>query len=425
MVMKYATIGLQNGDEGKGKITKYLSGQAGQILTISQRILTYRWQGGKNAGHTTYVGDEKFQLHQVPSAVTNDNIYCLLGTGMFIHIRKLYEEMTGLMEKGIRIDTSKIGISSKAHVTLDYHVDEDMKSYNLPEHTSTGSGIKQTARDKANRVGIRFIEFLDSDLMLKILKNRTFPDGMPGGVGYEEFVDYYAKERKFLEQFVVLEHEVFANLEFGFWLGEGAQGAALDLDVGQYPGITSSNPTHPWHRPDKTIGVAKAYVSSVGIGDRPFVSEMPVGLQNILREPWEEFGVSTGKPRNIGWMDTVALNYALAVTEVDEIALTCLDRLEELAKNNSKVGIATAYEVNQGVHQKWHVSFDSRDTLVNAKPVIEWLDPWEQTVEKDGKTLTPNAEKYISAIEDLTKRKLVIVGVGPKDEQTLIRKELF
>ncbi len=428
VVQSIAFIGCQVGDEGKGKIVEYISSLMEKNIeqNSQKQILTYRWQGGPNAGHTVVKDSTKFKLHQLPSGLVRPSTYNLLGKGMLINPRKLIQEIDTLKSQGIQTTSENLGISSKAHMILDYHVHADQKHFNLAEHTSTGNGIKQAARDKANRIGIRFIEFLDKELMVNILKTKIFPNSMPENLGtYEEFVDSYEKERQELKHFLTLESDIFNNPQFKYWLGEGAQGFLLDLDDGQYPGITSTCPCQPTHRPDKIVGVFKSYVSSVGIGDRPFVSEMDQELQPFLVKEWGEFGTTTGKPRHIGWFDLIAGKHAIETAHTDHIGITCLDKLESLSKIKQKPKIVVGYEIDGQQYNKWHVSFNKRDTLKKAKPILQEFEAWDKTTEEDGKTLTPNAQKYIEFIEDKLGKKLSFIGIGPSHEQIIIRENIL
>jgi adenylosuccinate synthase len=417
----YALMGLGPGDEGKGKIAGFLTDLLSGKLDPGKYNLSWRFQGGNNAGHTMISDDWSLQLSQIPSSISNPKTHCFMGTGMFVTVRTLYNEIVSLHKKGLKITPKNFGISSKAHVTLDYHVQDDQTAYNLTEHTSTGSGIKQTARDKMNRTGIRFVEFLDSYLMADILQNRVFKDrGIIKSVNYfKKMVDSYSKEREFLEEFVKLEHVVFKDPIYQFGVGEGAQGQVLCVDHGQYPGTSSSNPCFPTHRPDSTIGIIKAYNSSVGIGDRPFVAEMPESIQNKVREEWQEFGVRTGKPRHIGYMDLVALKYAADTAENDHLAITCLDRLESLGRYNEDLNIVKAYKINGKVYDEWDLSFDRRDTLFNAEPIYEPLKTWTKTVDEKG-NLTDNAQFYIDYIEQNVGKQFSLIGVGPKNSDTIV-----
>jgi adenylosuccinate synthase len=418
-------IGLQNGDEGKGKFVEFCIEKIKENIEINQKIIVHRWQGGPNAGHTVVIGDKNFHLHQLPSGIIRDKTYCLLGTGMFINPRKLLEEIKTLEVQGIKITSEIFGISSKAHVILDYHTSEDQKNFNLKEHTTTGNGIKQCARDKAARVGIRFIEFLDKNLMIQILKERVFPEALPNSLGtYEEFVNSYEKERNILKNYCVLENEVMNRKDIGFKFMEGAQGLLIDLDQGQYPGVTSSNPGLPHYRPEKIIGVFKLYGSSVGIGDRPYVSEINPKLQEKLIEPWHEFGTTTKKPRHIGWFDVVAGKYAMECGAVDEICGSCLDRLEELHKLREKLKIVVAYEIDGKKYDTWIADFDRRDILKKAKPVFEEFDTWDKTIDDLG-NIHPNALKYIERLEQLLGNRFCLIGVGPEHDQMIVRKNIF
>ena len=425
MVQSIAFIGCQNGDEGKGKIVEYVSSLMENNTENSQKqILTYRWQGGPNAGHTVVKDNTKFKLHQLPSGLVRPSTYNLLGKGMLINPRKLLEEIKTLTSQGVPVTKENLGISSKAHMILDYHVNADQKHFNLAEHTSTGNGIKQAARDKANRVGIRFIEFLDKDLMIDILNTKVFPQGMQD-TNAEDFTNSYEKEREALTQFLALESEIFTNPQFKYWLGEGAQGFLLDLDDGQYPGITSTCPCQPTHRPDKLVGIFKSYISSVGIGDRPFVAEMDQELQPSLIKEWGEFGTTTGKPRHIGWFDVVAGKHAIETSHLDYIGITCLDRLEALSKINQKPKVVVGYEIDGKTYNDWDVSFNKRDTLRKAKPIIQEFDSWEKTTEDDNKTLTPNAQKYLEFIESKLGKTFSFIGIGPSHEQIIVREDIL
>ena len=420
-----AIIGAQDGDEGKGKIVEYV------LSLIKGKILSLRFQGGANAGHTLVldylkVKDKTVKLHQICSSIVIDNAYSLLGTGMYIHPRKLVKEIKGLQSRGFKVTPDNLGISSKAHITFDYHTGEDQANFNLEEHSSTGSGIKQTARDKYDRVGVRFVEFLDEDLTRTILRQWKFPLGFPKELGtLDEFVASYAAERSFLAPFLAQEHKLFNDPSFDFWLAEGAQGMLLSVDDGQYPGITSSNPGLPPHRPDRVIGVYKMYVSSVGIKDRPFVTEMDKESSSILVPEWGEFGTTTGKARHIGWFDALAGRYTADCAHMDYIAGTCFDRLESIARLGKKLKICVAYEVDGRRFDEWDVSFDRRDTLWRAKPIYQEMDPWDQTVEKDGKTLTPNAARYVECIEDLLHRKMAMMGIGAEHSDIIVREDIM
>lgn len=430
IISKDATVGLQFGDEGKGKVDDFLIAEAENHLNYisgsGRPVLIYRYQGGANAGHTVRICDETYKLHQVSSGILSPSTFCLCGTGMVITPEKLMSEIQGLLDRGIDVEPHNFGISSKAHVTLAHHTDEDAGNFNQAEHTSTGNGILQTYRDKAARIGIRFVDFLDKALMIGILKNKIFPDGMPAEYGSpEEFASRYDAAREFLSQYLVQEQEVFSRSSFKYLLAESAQGVMLDLDHGLYPGTTSSTPTLIPGRPSRIFGVVKLYVSSVGIGDRPFVTEMPDELQDQVREAWGEYGVSTGKKRHIGWFDAVAAKYAMQVAGVDHLVGTCLDRLEVLGRLGETIKVAKAYIVKGTKHYNWDTSFDRRDTLWGAEPVFEEFKPWTKTLEQDGQTLTPNAARYVNGLEEMLGMRFAMIGTGQEHNDMIVRQRLF
>ncbi len=409
-----AVTGLQNGDEGKGKAVHYLGTLAPQPLVVE------RFQGGGNAGHTMVIDGESYKLHHLPSGIIIAHAFSLLGEGMFINPRKVTREIRTLQEKGVPISQKNLGIAATAHLTLDYHVAADQESFQREQHTSTGNGIKQTAVDKYGRVGIRFIEFLDQQLMEECLKRR-FPQGMPESYGnFEKFAASYDAEREFLQPFLVQQHE--ARRKHDYWLGEGAQGFLLDVDAGQYPGITSSHPAQVPQVADTILGVVKLYTSSVGTGDRPFVSRMTTELESRLREPWKEFGTTTGKKRELGWFDAVAVKYAVESTGTDYLVGTCGDRLQELATENEPVRIVTGYKIGTKTYPEWDLSFHRRDVLRHAEPVCEEFKPWLHFTEADGRTLNSNAQRYIDRIQKLTGKEFIMLGTGEEHREMIMSR---
>ena len=466
-MVRVSFVGLQNGDEGKGKFVEYIVSLAEQYISvdfgkraiaamdnlstiaqhsvlrnleaappgkrlealdqltrqhISRRILNYRWQGGANAGHTIYVGDQKVVTHILPSGLVRKTAKCLEGSGMLVEPRLNMQEIKDVQNLGLHVGPDNLVISSKTHMTLDHHRAEDSKHFDLKEHTSTGKGISQTARDKYARTGIRFCEFLDADLMAQILKEKTFNNPWADFSGYAHSYD---EEREFLAPFMGLEHKLFNDPMIAHHVGEGAQGGLLDIDDGSYDGTTSSNPLQPTHNPEHRFGIVKAYTSSVGIGNRAFVTHIKDSLlEDSLNEPWDEFGATTGKPRHIGWFDAVAVRYTMESAEVDYLCMSCLDKLETLAGLGvEKVKICVAYEIDGVRYDEWHESFDRRDTLHKATPIYEELDTWNQTVMEDG-SLNPKAQAYVDRVGELVGKKVSLVGIGPKNKDMVVRQEL-
>jgi adenylosuccinate synthase len=421
----YSFVGLQFGDEGKGKAFTTLIDMINNFmervdLTIKDnKILTHRHQGGGNAGHTGVVDKVEYKLHQIPTGVIMRNTYNLMGFGMFINPRKAMAEIKQLREKDLLVTPKKLGICSKAHMTLDFHVASDQAAFNKKDHTSTGNGIKETAIDKYGRQGLRFVEFLDPNAMGRILTKR-FGENVPDGRRIKEFVDSYNLERLFFAPFLTSEQQAFENRDF--IVGEGAQGVLLDVGSGLYPGVTSSHPANLPHHPDKVIGVFKSYVSSVG-KDRPFVSKIGGDLEEELRQEWGEFGTTTGKPRDLGWLDVVALKYAVKESGTDYMIATCGDRLEALAEREEKVKVVVAYEIDGQRYEEWQPSFDNRETLYKAKPVFEEFEPWDQFVVHG--EIHPNAKKVYDFIEEKTEVPICMISTGPAEKDVIVYQNIF
>ncbi len=416
-MMSIAFIGAQTGDEGKGvRVAYYVKNAVKELDELygnsnKPRVLTLRWQGGANAGHTVVLNERKYALHQLPCGILVPGTYNLMGEGVYFNPRKAIDEIKSLRNSGIAIDSINFGIASNAHVTLDYHIDMDLDdSKSQTKHTSTGSGIKPTAMDKQSRTGIRFEEFLDKKEFIESLKMR-FPKGMPNGT-YKRFANSYSAEREVLSELSVLQTDVMCRKNFNVLIGEGAQGFQLDVDRGLYPGVTSSNPSIPSFKTDILVGTVKMYESSVG-GGRPFVGKMNESLEDSLRNNWKEFGTTTGKPRNLGWLDIVALKNAIDSSGINVLVGTCGDRLEKLAKMDEKVKLITAYEIDGKKFNKWDKSFHKRSKLYDAKPVFEEFDAWEKFFDVKKQKLSPNAQRFVDRIQELTGTEFIAHGYGP------------
>lgn len=435
-------IGLQDGDEGKGKISDYIVSQMVEKVWLNSAvgpsspqkpIIVRRFQGGANAGHTVVVEEPKgvehiYKLHQIPSGIITKEAYNLAGKGMYINPRKLVKEILELQAAGVDVTPENFGIAANAHVTLDYHIIDDQAALKKKKHTATGNGIRQTAADKYARVGLRVIEFLDSQLMTEILQESRFPKGLPKryGTSIEKLVESYDPEREILTHFVAQEQEVMKFHGTHFGLDEGANGVFLDIDDGLYNGTTSSHPSRMPRETQTLVGVFKLYKSSVGTGDRPFVSRIPdLKLEAALREAAGERGVSTGKDRELGWFDIPAARYALDVAKVDYIVGTRGDNMEILAKLGAKPNICVAYDIDGKKYESWDVSFFRRDTLYKAKPVLEEFEPWEKFVEEDGLTLTGNAARYVLRIEELLGKYFTMLGKGQKRDEIIVYQDIL
>lgn len=426
-----------DGDGGKGKyIDFFVSLAAEQIRREGsldslrgKPIVVRRFQGGANAGHTI-VDDNGtiYKLHQVPSGILTPEAYNLAGKGMFLNPRKLTKEILTLQAGGVDVSPDNFGVAANAHVTLDYHILDDRAAFTLAKHTSTGSGIKQTAVDKYGRVGLRFIEFLDPELMTQILRQKRFPRGMPKkyGESIERLVDSYDAERAILAPYVVMEHQMMREHGAVLSLDEGANGAGLDVDDGLYDGITSSHPARVPRETNVVVGVLKLYKSSVGTGNRPFVARIADRrLEAALRDAAGERGTTTGKDRELGWFDIPAARYAIDVCDVDHIVGTRGDSMEVFARVDAKPQICVAYDVGGKKYDAWDVSFLRRDTLYKAKPVLEEFEPWDRFVEEDGITLTQNAAVYLRRIEQLLGKQFSMLGTGARRKDMIVYDEII
>lgn len=411
-------VGLRAGDEGKGiRALHYIQRTVNNLPGGDRfgRVLTYRWNGGANAGHTAVVNGTTYKLHQIPSGILLPNTYNLQASGVYVNPRAEVTEIKQLGSQGVQVTSDNLGIASNAFVTLDFHVEEDQADLLKAQHTSTGQGIRPTARDKYDRVGMRFTEFLDASTFAEILRDdlrrRPSTAGRFKSKDLSALVDSYAEEREFLAPYCRLESEVF-NSKFNRGIvGEGANGFAIDVEHGLYPGTSSSHIAHVVHRPDSIVGVMKLYDSSVG-SDRPFVGRMRDGArEGKLQNAWEERGTTTGKPRSLGWLDIVAAKQAIDTMDVDYLAVTCGDRLADLHDRGESVKMVVGYALDGKTHTEWHRSFHKRSTLFKAEPVLEEFDSWPWFAH-EGK-IHDNAQRYLHRIQQLTRRTIVLVGTGP------------
>ena len=419
-------VGSQWGDEGKGKVVDLLTDLARSRVHLeldysahNKPILVRRYQGSNNAGHTLVVDRARYALHIIPSGILVPEAYNLIGQQVFVNPRAAMEEFKALMQMGVPISSNNVGIAANAHVTLDYHIEADGKNFKKKKHTSTGKGVGPTATDKQARVGMRLVEFLDPAIAKEALQKK-FPKGMPKKSGdLDHFLASYEEEREFLSPFMVQEHEInkVHGSEFEIW--EGAQGVMLDVDVGEYPWITSSNPAFIPGRTDLKLGVFKLYTSSAGTGGRPFIGQMDEELEAKVRTPWQEFGTTTGLPRDVGYFDVVAAKYAIEAAGIDYLAGTCGDKMELLAQIGEKAKLVVGYKKGSKICDAWEASFHKRGFLQDAEPVFEEFDPWEK-FSKDGK-LTPNAQRYVDRIEELTGKSFVMYGTGQERNEIILK----
>ncbi len=418
-------VGLQWGDEGKGKTT--------DLLAESVSIVV-RYQGGDNAGHTVVIGDEIFKLHLVPSGVLHPHITPVIGNGVVVNPRTLLDEMAMLADRGV--NPSRVRVSRAAHVIMPYHVALDGAAEARlagEEIGTTRRGIGPAYADRAWRIGVRMGDLLDPH-GLRVKLSRVLPDrnavlqetyGLPPFALDDlvaEAVEWGVRLRDYITDTTLLIQDALA--EGQHVLLEGAQGTLLDLDHGTYPYVTSSNPvaggacTGGGVGPlqiDQVIGVLKAYSTRVGSG--PFPTELDDGIGKHLLEKGREFGTTTGRRRRCGWFDAAPLRYSVAVNSVSSIMLNKIDILSGLPE----IQLCTGYRVD-GRPMRWPLAFDE---LERAEPVYETLPGWEADLDpvRRMEDLPREAVSYIDRIEALAGVPITLVSVGAERTQTILRSE--
>jgi adenylosuccinate synthase len=424
--MNCCVIGLQWGDEGKGKVV--------DILAESYDIVV-RYSGGANAGHTVVVGGEKFALHLLPSGSVRPDVSCVIANAVVVDPDTLLKEIQGFAQRDITLD-GRLFISENAHLVLDYHKTEDRlreKSLGKNKIGTTVRGIGPCYADKVGRsYALRMSDLRDlgklKDKLRKIVeyKNKVFAavykaEPLIADEIFEKCKLYADRLLGFVTDTTELLHKAIGDDKS--ILFEGAQGTLLDLDHGTFPFVTSSNSSSlgmpagcgvPAKVVDKFLGVAKAYTTRVGGG--PFPTEQDNDTGQYIRDRGHEYGTTTGRPRRCGWFDAVAAFYSVTIGAIDCIALMHLDTLSGL----KEIKICSAYEVG-GKRTRFFPSNITK--LSQAKPVYETVDGWEEEITEvsDFRKLPAGARNYVKLIEEMAGRPVTMIGVGPKREQTIFR----
>ena len=418
-----AVVGSQWGDEGKGKITDFLSKEAAYAV---------RSNGGNNAGHTIEIDDQTFKMRLIPSGIFASAKGAVIGNGVVINPEVLLGEVKSLEESGI--DTSKLKISNRAHIIMPYHILQDEyqeESKGANKIGTTKNGIGPAYMDKASRVGIRVCDLLEKDTFEEKLranlkeKNELFTkvygkDALKFDDIFDQYYEYGQKMKKYVTDTSVLVNNALDNNEKVLF--EGAQGIMLDIDEGTYPFVTSSNSISGGiasgmgvgaNRLNTVIGVCKAYTTRVGAG--PFPTELNDETGDLIRETAHEYGTVTGRPRRVGWFDSVALRHAKRVSGINGLSLNLLD----IFSGFDTVKIATAYELDGQEIDYYPASLKE---LERCKPVYEELPAWQEdiTSAKSWDDLPENAQKFLNRISELVDIPLVTVSVGPEREQTIV-----
>jgi adenylosuccinate synthase len=417
-------VGLQWGDEGKGKTTDFLAERTAMVV---------RYQGGDNAGHTLMLGDEVFKLHLVPSGILYPHITTVIGPGVVVNPATLIEEFDALAQRGI--DCSRLRVSFAAHVILPYHRALDVaREHRLGGHKvgTTGRGIGPAYEDRAARTGLR-IEDLTDEGALRMKLERILPEknallavlGAEAHFEVEPLVDQALAWGERLRPYVAdATWLVQGSLQRGdHVLFEGAQGTLLDLDHGSYPFVTSSSPiaggacTGGGIGPlqvDEVFGVMKAYATRVGSG--PFPTELLDDIGAGIAERGHEYGTTTGRPRRVGWFDAVPARYAVAVNSVSSIMLNKLDILSGV----DPVRLCVAYEIDGRRIEAWP---SSAELLARATPIYEDFEGWDEPIHdvRALADLPEPARRYVTALEEHAGAQIVLVSVGPERTQTIER----
>ena len=421
-------VGTQWGDEGKGKITDFLSENAEVVA---------RYQGGDNASHTIVIDGKKFKLHLIPSGIFFPEKISVIGNGVVVNPKSLVKELAYLHEEGV--STANLRISDRAHVILPYHIkldqlQEEAKGEN--KIGTTNKGIGPAYMDKAARVGIRIADLLDKDIFAERLrinleeKNRQFTKLYDStALSFEDVFEEYYEYGQQIKQYVT-DTSVILNdaLDAGKRvLFEGAQGVMLDIDQGTYPYVTSSNPVAGGvtigsgvgpSKIDKVVGVCKAYTSRVG--DGPFPTELFDEVGERIREVGHEYGTTTGRPRRVGWFDSVVMRHSRRVSGITNLSLNSIDVLSGL----DTVKICVAYDLEGERIDHYPASLEA---LKRCKPIYEELPGWQEDITgvRSLDELPENARNYVRRVGELVGVRISTFSVGPGREQTNILESVW
>ncbi|MFT8774660.1 MAG: adenylosuccinate synthase [Lacticaseibacillus paracasei] len=420
-------VGTQWGDEGKGKITDFLS-QGAKVVS--------RYQGGDNAGHTIHANGEVYKLRLVPSGVLYPHQLSVIGNGVVVNPKSLVGELARLAEQGVTGENLRI--SDRAHVILPYHIKLDKlqeAAKGADKIGTTNRGIGPAYMDKAARVGIRMADLLDKEIFEERLKanlkakNEEFVkvyDSTPMNFDdiFEEYYQYGQQLKQYVCDTSIVLNDAIDKGEHVLF--EGAQGIMLDIDQGTYPFVTSSNPAGGVtvgagvgaSKIDRAVGVAKAYTSRVG--DGPFPTELLDKTGDFIRNAGHEFGTVTGRPRRIGWFDAVVVRHSRRVAGITDLCLNSIDVLTGL----DKVKICVAYERDGERVENYPASLKF---LSECKPVYEELPGWQEDITK-AKTLDDlpeNARRYVERITELLGVDLLTFSVGPDRDQTNVLENVW
>jgi adenylosuccinate synthase len=420
-------VGAQWGDEGKGKITDYLTQNADYVV---------RFHGGNNAGHTIMTSGKTYKLHLLPSGIISPSAISIIGNGVVVDPAVLINEIKNIKEQQ-NTDSLNLKISQRAHVIMPYHIDMDgglEKSQGKLSAGSTKRGIAPVYADKSYRHGIRIGDLLEPKILKeKITRSYNFNSQIITKIFrqpcestieeiYQQYLDYGQQLSAYITDTEKLLHE--AKINNKKILFEGAQGMSLDLDHGMYPHGTSSNNVAGYfevgsglglNKQSRRIGIAKAYVSRVG--NSPFITELKHEAGDEIRERGSEYGTTTGRPRRVGWLDLVQLRQTVRTSGLTEITLTKVDILAGI----TELKVCDAYRIGEKVTNEMPAVLEE---LRIAQPIYKTLPGWRELSQNDinnYESLPDNLKKYVEYIESKINCPIKIISVGPKRNQTIIR----
>jgi adenylosuccinate synthase len=419
-------VGAQWGDEGKGRIVDWFAAQAD---------FSARYNGGDNAGHTVTVGDRIFKLHLIPSGIIHPQIVAILGNGMVVNPTTLFEEMDILRQAGISVSPERLRLSFAAHMITPAHqaLDRALETQRGKGSIgTTGRGIGPAYTDKASRRGLRVGDSLSPDFCDRIdnhiaESNRTLRMLGAPELDLADICEQYREVAARLRPFIAdTSLELHTALRAGKTvLVEGAQGTLLDIDLGTYPFVTSSNTTAPGAltglglgldaaRDARVVGVVKAFQTRVGSGPFPteVFDDLALRLRGTGEHPWDEYGTTTGRPRRVGWLDGVLLRYAVRINGIRELAVTKLDILSGL----ESIRVCSAYR--RGGRQYTALPYGPADQGA-YEPVYEQLPSWSEDISavREWIDLPAAARTYLERVSSLAGVRVRLVSVGAEREQ--------
>ncbi|MGX1792163.1 adenylosuccinate synthase [Microbacterium sp. NPDC055312] len=421
-------VGVQWGDEGKGKATDLLGERTDWVV---------KFNGGNNAGHTVVIGDEKYALHLLPSGILSPGVNAVIGNGVVVDLAVLFQELDALQARGV--DISRLKVSANAHIITAYHRTLDKVTERFLGKRrigTTGRGIGPAYADKINRVGIRAQDLFDENilrqkvegaldqknhLLVKMFNRRA--------ITVDEIVDDLLSYTERLRPLVAdTGHLVDEALNRGeVVVFEAGQATMLDVDHGTYPFVTSSTATAAGaasgsgvgpNRLDRIVGIVKAYTTRVGSG--PFPTELDDEMGEWLRKTGFEYGTTTGRDRRTGWYDAPITRYATRVNGITDIVLTKLDVLTGL----EQIPVCVAYDVDG-------VRFDevpvNQTDFHHAKPIYENFPGWSEDIStaRTFDDLPQTAKDYVLTLERMSNTRISVIGVGPARDQVIVRHDLI